>query len=102
MSSSVQIEALAAKVRVVTDTLRVDLVDGRVIGVPLAWYPRLAQATRKELQNFRLIGKGQGIHWPDLDEDVSLEDVLAGRKSQESRESLRRWLKARQRSAASR
>jgi hypothetical protein len=78
------------------DTLIVDLTDGRTISVPLAWYPRLLQGLREELENWRLIGAGEGIHWPDLDEDVSTEDLLLGRPSAESQRSFKRWLAERQ------
>ena len=74
---------------VVTDgTLTAEISDGRTISIPLAWYPRLVHATEEERSNWRLIGGGQGIHWPDLDEDVSVEGLLAGRPSGESQESL--------------
>ncbi|MXX26021.1 MAG: DUF2442 domain-containing protein [Caldilineaceae bacterium SB0668_bin_21] len=76
------------------DTLTVELSDGRAISVPLAWYPRLVHAMPQERDNWELIGEGEGIHWPDLDEDISIEDLLAGRKSGESRRSLQRWLEA--------
>jgi hypothetical protein len=75
--------------------LQVDLADGRTVTVPLAWYPRLAHATPEERANWRLIGRGEGIHWTDLDEDISVAALLAGRRSAESHESLQRWLKAR-------
>jgi hypothetical protein len=74
------------------DALIVDLADGRTIGVPLTWFPRLVHATPAEKANWRLIGGGTGIHWPDVDEDVSVASLLAGRRSGESPESLRRWL----------
>lgn len=75
--------------------LTAELSDGRTISVPLAWYPRLLNATPKERSNWRLIGKGQGIHWNDLDEDVSVEGLLAGRHSGESQASFKRWLEDR-------
>ena len=74
----------AEDVTVTEDTLTAELSDGRTISVPLAWYPRLVHATEEERGNWRLIGGGQGIHWPDLDEDVSVEGLLAGRPSSES------------------
>ena len=77
------------------DALIVDLADGRTITVPLAWFPRLAHGTPAERTNWRLIGRGVGIHWPDLDEDISVESLLAGRRSGETQASLRRWLGAR-------
>ncbi len=85
-------EAAAQDVRLTDDTLVVDLTDGRTISVPLAWFPRLANGTPKERANWRFIGRGEGIHWPDLDEDISVASLLAGRRSGESQESLRRWL----------
>jgi hypothetical protein len=85
----------ALKVTVTDDTLTVDLVDGRTLSVPLGWYPRLAHATPAERENWRVIGRGEGIHWPDLDEDVSVEGLLAGRASGESQPSLEKWLRSR-------
>lgn len=87
--------ARARHVEVTEDTLAVDLADGRTISVPLGWYPRLAHATTKERRAWRLIGQGQGIHWPDLDEDVSVLNLLAGRISGESQQSFQRWLEGR-------
>jgi hypothetical protein len=60
-------------------TLFVGLTDGRTVGTPIAWYPRLQKATRPQRENWRLIAEGEGIHWPDVDEDLSLEGMLAGR-----------------------
>jgi hypothetical protein len=88
-------EATAHNVNVSDDALAVDLADGRTITVPLAWFPRLAHGTPAERANWRLIGSGEGIHWPDLDEDISVDSLLAGRRSGEAQESLRRWLQAR-------
>ena len=85
----------AESVTVSDDTLTVELSDGRTISVPLVWYPRLVYGTEAERGNWRLIGDGQGIHWPDLDEDISVESLLAGRPSGESQTSLRRWLEFR-------
>ncbi len=96
-SSPVEVRAAVAQsVQVTDDTLTVDLVDGRTLSVPVAWYPRLAHGTPAERGEWRLIGRGHGIHWPQLDEDISVEDLLAGRPSGESQASLERWLKARQ------
>lgn len=86
----------AEKVTVTGDTLTVELSDGRAIQVPVAWYPRLAHGTPRERANWLLIGGGPGIHWPDLDEDISVEGLLAGRASGESQRSLKRWLESRQ------
>jgi hypothetical protein len=85
----------AHEVHVTAYTLRVDLADGRTISVPLAWFPRLVHATREQRNNWRLIGRGHGIHWKDLDEDISVEGLLAGRPSGESQASLKKWLSAR-------
>jgi len=74
------------------DTLCVDLSDGRSISVPLAWYPRLLRATPAERKRWRLIGRGLGIHWEDLDEDISVEGLLAGKPSGESQASFGKWL----------
>ena len=63
--------------------------------VPLAWYPRLMHATESERENWRLIGNGYGIHWEDLDEDISVEGLLLGKLSGESRTSFKRWLSGR-------
>jgi hypothetical protein len=87
--------ARAQKVAITTDTLTVDLEDGRSILVPLEWFPRLVHATKKERGHWRLVGRGQGIHWPDLDEDISVENLLLGRPSGESQGSLKRWLEQR-------
>ena len=77
------------------EALIVDLVDGRSVSVPLVWYPRLLRASMKERELFRLIGSGEGIHWELLDEDISVEGIVAGRRSMESAESFRRWLENR-------
>ena len=82
------------------DTLSVDLSDGRSISVPLAWFPRLLHSSEQERNNWRLIGKGQGIHWEDIDEDISIEGLLAGRPSGESQESFKKWLANRSKSAS--
>jgi hypothetical protein len=71
------------------------LADGRRISVPLRWFPRLAHGAAAELARWELIGRGRGIHWPLLDEDVSVEGLLTGRRSGECRASVRRWLAAR-------
>ena len=76
------------------DALSAELSDGRTISVPLDWYPRLAHATPRERGTWELIGGGEGIHWPDLDEDISIEGLLAGRRSGESVTSFQRWLAA--------
>ena len=87
--------AKAQNVSITDDSLIVDLTDGRTISVPLAWYPRLVQGTLQERNNWRWIGKGEGIHWPDLDEDISVEGLILGKPSGESQQSFQRWLKER-------
>ena len=82
----------ALDVLLTDDTLSVDLSDGRSISVPIAWFPRLLHSTEQERNNWRLIGKGQGIHWEDIDEDISIEGLIAGRPSGESQESFKKWL----------
>jgi hypothetical protein len=84
--------AKAQQVTVTDDSLVVDLTDGRTITAPLAWYPRLVHATPQERNTWRLIGDGEGVHWPDLDEDLSVEGLLLGRPSSESQRSFQRWL----------
>jgi hypothetical protein len=92
----------ALDVSVTDDTLTVDLADGRTLSVPLAWYPRLLHGTPEERRNWRLIGGGVGIHWPDLDEDIGIDSLLFGRRSGESQNSLQRWLQSRAKSDKSR
>ena len=87
--------AKAQHVSITQDSLTVDLDDGRTISVPLGWYPRLLHGTPKERNNLRLIGKGEGIHWPDLDEDVSVENLLSAKPSGESHPSFKRRMEAR-------
>jgi len=77
-------------VTVTTDTLSVELSDGRGVSVPLTWFPRLLHGAPEERERWELIGRGSGIHWPDLDEDISLEGLLVGRSSAESQQSLGR------------
>ncbi len=92
-TSGIDLKNTAAKgVSVGDDSLVVELSDGRTMAVPLAWFPRLLHGTPAERSNWRLIGSGEGIHWPDLDEDISVASLLAGRQSSETRESMRRWL----------
>ena len=92
-TSAVEMEVpFAENVIVSVDTLCVDLSDGRTISVPLSWYPRLLHATPAERKRWRLIGRGLGIHWEDLDEDISVEGLLAGKPSGESQASFSKWL----------
>jgi len=88
--------AKVTRVAVADETLVVYLGDGRTISAPLTWYPRLLNASSQERARWRLIGAGHGIHWPDLDEDISVENLLLGRPSGESEQSLRRWLSERE------
>ena len=88
-------EARAQRVAVTEDSLVVDLIDGRSISAPVVWYPRLLNGTPGERNNWRLIADGEGIHWPDLDEDLSVDSLIVGRPSGESQESLKRWLEGR-------
>ena len=85
----------ALSVVVTDDTLMVELDDGRTISVPTAWYPRLLHASEEERNSWRLIGKGNGIHWDSIDEDISIEGLLAGRPSGECQSSLKQWLQTR-------
>lgn len=93
--STLTVEAKAQDVRVADDTLAVDLADGRTISVPLAWYPRLLHGTAEERNNWRFIGDNEGINWPDLDEDISVENLLMGKPSSESQSSFKQWLEKR-------
>jgi Protein of unknown function (DUF2442) len=96
MSTSIDSSAVTAtNVRVDDSSLSVQLSDGRVISAPLAWFPRLSHGTAAERNHWRLVGAGHGIHWPDLDEDLSVEGLLAGRPSGESQTSFKRWLENR-------
>jgi hypothetical protein len=88
-------DALATAVEIVDSALVVRLADGRTISVPLAWYPRLTHATAEEVRDWRFIGGGHGIHWPQLDEDVSVANLLGGQPSNENQISFKKWLDAR-------
>ena len=91
--SMTEISLVKAQNIVVTDdTLVVDFTDGRSISAPLVWYPRLLHGLPSERNNWQLIGDGEGIHWPDLDEDLSVEGILLGRPSGESQHSFQKWL----------
>ena len=99
-TSTTEIAApVSTRVEVTDVALTVELVDGRTVSVPLLWYPRLAHAAPEERGRWRFIGRGEGIYWPDLDEDISIANLLAGKPSGESQCSLKRWLELR-RSAA--
>jgi hypothetical protein len=94
-STSETRSATALQAAVTDDTLTVDLSDGRTISAPLAWYPRLLHGTAEERGRWRLIGQGRGLHWPDLDEDISVENLLDGKPSGESQKSFTEWLERR-------
>jgi Protein of unknown function (DUF2442) len=85
----------AAHIEITDEHLAVHLVDGRSVTVPLAWFPRLLHGTPAEQANWRLQGDGYGVEWPDLDEHIGIEALLAGRGSGESAESFGRWMRAR-------
>jgi hypothetical protein len=95
MTSSVAPIEIAplADLRIDDAVLTVSLTDGRVISTPLEWYPRLAYGTPQERANWRPIADGEGIHWPELDEDISVEGLIAGRKSGECGSSFKRWMR---------
>ena len=85
-------EPKVVSVAVKKDKLVVDLADGRSIAVPLRWYPRLLKGKRSERNNCRILGAGYAIEWPDLDEYIGVEGLVAGRRSSESKKSFARWL----------
>ncbi len=95
LRTELRTEPTVLTVRANHSVLSVELSDGRTISVPLSWFPRLAHGTLQELKNWSLIGVGQGIHWEDLDEDISAMDLLAGRPSAESQQSFSRWMERR-------
>ena len=85
----------AQNVQITDDALIVDLSDGRTVSVPLAWFPRLLHGTLEERNKWRIIGEREGIHWPDLDEDISVENLILGKPSGESQKSYKKWLEVR-------
>jgi hypothetical protein len=89
--------ARAQRVTLTDEALVVDLSDGRTVSVPLAWFPRLLHGSAEERNRWRLIAGGEGIHWPSLDEDVSVENLVLGKPSGESQQSFQRWLDQRDR-----
>lgn len=95
-SSTVDIQHVRVTTLTVSDDLlTAELSDGRTISAPLSWYPRLCQGTAEEREDWRLIGGGRGIHWQQLDEDISVDNLVFGRPSTESQASLKRWLEIR-------
>jgi len=96
---TLQIDSSALKatnIRVTDEALILDLADGRTVSAPLVWFPRLTHGSSAERANHRLVGGGEGVHWPDLDEDISVEGLLAGRASREGARSFQKWLESRQ------
>ncbi len=75
---AVELHPQAHQVKCSVETIFVELLDGRTISAPLVWFPRLSQASSEQLENWELLGDGEGIHWPDLDEDLSVAGLLAG------------------------
>jgi len=99
MSTAVKLHEVRIKeVKVTGDTITAQLIDGRAISVPLAWSWRLSEATAKQRANYRIIGDGDGVHWPDIDEDISAEGMLYGipasRPQKHNQSSMRRPTKA--------
>jgi hypothetical protein len=88
-------EARAQSVTVSDEALSVDLVDGRTVIVPLVWFPRLWHGSKEERENFEIFGDGAYIHWPDLDEDLTIAGLLEGKRSGETPTSLKKWLASR-------
>ncbi len=86
----------ATSVAVTDEKLTVEFSDGRSMSAPLSWYPRLQHGSAEERQHWQLLGDGYAIEWPDLDEHIGIEGLLAGRPSGESPTSFKRWLAARQ------
>jgi hypothetical protein len=78
MSTAVSVDARVKEVAVTDDLITFRLVDGRVVSVPLAWSWRLSDATPDQRSNYEIIGDGQGVHWPDIDEDLSVEGMFHG------------------------
>lgn len=77
-TSAIEVHPLAQNVEFTDDDLVVSLVDGRKVVVPLVWFPRLANATKSQLKHFEILGDGEGIHWPEIDEDLSVAGLLRG------------------------
>jgi hypothetical protein len=98
-TSDLDTDPCVIHVEVTDERLSVRLMDGRTISVPLEWYPRLVHGSAEERLRYELGAGGHGIHWPDLDEDISIENLLAGRRSSESERSLEKWLHRREANA---
>lgn len=80
-------DPLAVDVSFMTDAFRITLDDGRELSIPLAWFPRLLHGTPEQREQWELIGRGEGLHWEALDEDISVAGLLAGRGDQTRRKS---------------
>lgn len=93
ITSTLANNAAAVDVRVSDEALRVVLSDGRELIVPISWFPRLSHAVPEDRQIWELIGQGHGIHWPELDEDISVDNLLLGQPSGEGARSFARWIK---------
>ena len=94
-TSTLEPDPLATALNLSADRFSVELTDGRSLSVPLAWYPRLMQATEAERAHWRLLGGGYAIEWPDLDEHIGIASLLAGHRSGETEASLKRWMASR-------
>ena len=92
---TLDVDPIAIAITITGKKLIVELEDGRTIAIPLEWYPRLLHGTVKERQNYQLLGDGYAIEWPDLDEHIGIEGLLAGRRSSEGKKSLEQWLAGR-------
>jgi hypothetical protein len=92
ITSTAEVLGVAVDVQISDEDVVVQLADGRTISVPIAWYPRLFHSTVRERNRWELIGDGEGIHWPDLDEDISVAGMLLGKPSGESQRSFKHWL----------
>ncbi len=91
---SEETQSKAEDILISADEMTLVLSDGKTKSVPLSFYPRLIHASQAERDNWQIIGQGEGIRWPDLDEDISVEGIVAGKRSGESRKSFQRWLEA--------
>ncbi len=93
MTTSLTIPAVPSvlDLRVTEEALSVTFEDGRIVSVPLSWYPRLSHASPEDRGQWKLTGRGHGIHWPEIDEDISAENILFGQPASESAVSFRRW-----------
>lgn len=95
ISLELETEPIAVGVAVENAQLILTLADGRTLAIPLEWYPRLRLGTDTERNNWNLLGQGEAIEWPDLDEHIGVSSLVAGRRSGESKASQLRWMNAR-------